>query len=166
MNNVINKSTIVEEIERLKSSSELVEVNIVLNYIEGLLNQLDYPEVVEIQQYIADWIEKAKTIGYNIEGAMENAPEGVSNWLELSNIDVFANAWVNGYKIKKEKRYTVKIKNLKALFCYLAYIVDEDYWCLHSCEQDGITIKHTRKELEDAGFSWVFNCEGVEVKEL
>lgn len=56
MNNVINKSTIVEEIERLKSSSELVEVNIVLNYIEGLLNKLDYPEVVEIQQYIADWI--------------------------------------------------------------------------------------------------------------
>lgn len=141
----------------------MVEVKTVLSYIEGLFNLLDEPELAQIQQYIADWIEKAKTIGYNIKGAMENAPEEVSNWLELSNIDVFANAWVNGYKIKKEKRYIVKIKNLKAIFCYLAYIVDEDYWCLHSCEQDGITIKHTRKELEDAGFSW---CSTVNVLKL
>lgn len=25
---------------------------------------------------------------------------------------------------------------------------------------------HTRKELEEAGFGWVFDCEGVEVKEV
>lgn len=26
--------------------------------------------------------------------------------------------------------------------------------------------KFTRKELEDAGFGWVFDCEGVEVEEV
>nr|DAO09866.1 MAG TPA: hypothetical protein [Caudoviricetes sp.] len=30
----------------------------------------------------------------------------------------------------------------------------------------GVRVAHTRKELEDANFGWVFNCEGVEVKEV
>ena len=35
-----------------------------------------------------------------------------------------------GYTVEKEKRYLVKMKNLRALFCYLAYIPDEGYWTL------------------------------------
>nr|DAV41609.1 MAG TPA: hypothetical protein [Caudoviricetes sp.] len=30
----------------------------------------------------------------------------------------------------------------------------------------GVRVAHTRKELEDADFGWVFDCEGVEVKEV
>lgn len=29
-----------------------------------------------------------------------------------------------------------------------------------------VTGDYTRKELEDAGFGWVFDCEGVEVQEV
>ena len=29
-----------------------------------------------------------------------------------------------------------------------------------------IVIKHTRKQLEEAGFGWVFDCEGMEVEEV
>ena len=25
---------------------------------------------------------------------------------------------------------------------------------------------HTRKELEDANFGWVFDCEGIEIEEV
>lgn len=25
---------------------------------------------------------------------------------------------------------------------------------------------HTRKELEEAGFGWVFSCEGIEIEEV
>lgn len=27
-------------------------------------------------------------------------------------------------------------------------------------------VKHTREMLEKAGFGWVFDCEGIEVKEV
>lgn len=27
-------------------------------------------------------------------------------------------------------------------------------------------VIHTRKELEEAGFGWVFDCEGIEIKEV
>ena len=31
---------------------------------------------------------------------------------------------------------------------------------------DGYETEHTRKKLEDAGFGWVFDCPGVEAKEV
>lgn len=33
-------------------------------------------------------------------------------------------------------------------------------------EVSGYRTKHTRKELEEAGFGWVFDCPGVEVEEV
>lgn len=83
-----------------------------------------------------------------------------------SNQETFARAWLDGFEIEKEKRYLVKMKNLRALFCYLAYIPDEGYWNLMASGGKSIVIKHTRKQLEEAGFDWVFNCEGIEIEEV
>ena len=27
-------------------------------------------------------------------------------------------------------------------------------------------VKHTRKELEEAGFGWVFDCPGIDIEEV
>ena len=37
-----------------------------------------------------------------------------------------------------------------------------------SIEHDGFTVRthHTRKELEKASFGWIFDCKGIEVKEV
>ena len=37
------------------------------------------------------------------------------------------------------------------------------FWC---GEWHPFRTKFTRKQLEDAGFGWVFDCPGVEVKEV
>ena len=60
----------------------------------------------------------------------------------------------------------MKMKNLRALFCYLAYISDEGYWTFMASGGKSIVIKHTRKELEDAGFGEVFNCPLFEIEEV
>lgn len=66
-----------------------------------------------IPQFVADWIEEAREITYNIRGAIEMAPNGrVKDWLELKNVNLFAEAWVNGYAVEKEKRYLVKVKGV------------------------------------------------------
>ncbi len=40
-------------------------------------------------------------------------------------------------------------------------------WWFGSAEQMGnVKSKHTRKELEEAGFGWVFDCEGIEIEEV
>lgn len=81
--------------------------------------------------------------------------------MELYNVEVFAKDWVNGYTIEpeKEKRYTVVTKVTKQPLYYNA--MDKKLFF----SMGGLATKFTRKELEEAGFGWVFDCSGIEVQE-
>lgn len=72
-----------------------------------------------------------------------------------------------GYEVEKEPRYTVRLKGLTSKRSYLNYLIDDDRWYLND-EVSSVAARtqHTRKELEANGFEWVFNCEGIEVKEV
>lgn len=66
-----------------------------------------------------------------------------------------------GYEVEKENQYVVTLKNRQPL-------VKSQSGSILYFSQD-ITAgnyKVTRKELEDAGFGWVFDCEGVEIEEV
>lgn len=123
-----------------------------------------------IPYYIADYLEKVKSEGdLTVVGAVNEAPDGeVSDWLILENVNTFAKAWVNGYEVEKEKRYTVTIKAV--LSQHLGrYYLNEELTPQFSRVQftiNGERPTFTRKELEDTGFGWVFSCQGVEVKEV
>lgn len=121
-----------------------------------------------IPRFIADWIVQAKEDGYNIAGAINEAPKGeVDDWLELENVDIFAEAWVNGYHIEKEKRYFVKMKGMDKEFVVLKLDKIRDSWYLgNDTEYSYTEIAHTRKELEEAGFEEVFNSPLFEVEEV
>ena len=66
-----------------------------------------------------------------------------------------------GYEVEEEKRYIVGLKNGQPLvkaplggnFYFNQNITAGNY-------------KATRKELEEAGFGWVFDCEGIEIEEV
>ena len=88
---------------------------------------------------------------------MESYENGLENF---ENRDTFARAWLDGYEVNKEKRYLVK---LKAVDQYLVSVKDENFL---GFLQSRLRSKFTRKELEDAGFGWVFDCEGIEIEEI
>lgn len=79
-----------------------------------------------------------------------------------------ANMHQFGYEVEEEKRYTVKVKGIAEAYNCLNYnTVQKMYSISTTTELGGVyIIKFTRKELEDAGFGWVFDCPGVEVKEV
>lgn len=131
------------------------------------LNEIDTKKVT-VPQSVADWIEEAKKEEYSIFGAISKAPKGeVKGWLELQNVEIFAEAWVNGYEVEKEKRYYVRLKGVDENYNYLNRINHLDAWCLTEIKTDKkFRTTHTRKELEDAGFGWVFDCPGMEVEEV
>lgn len=121
-----------------------------------IVDQIDETEKPVIPQFVADWIEVCKEhLTTSLYTAMNpNFMKGNSQSFDLilwikktSNQDIFARAWLDGYDVEQEKRYRIKMKNEE----YYRTIVTGDY---------------TRKELEDAGFGWVFDCEGVEVQEV
>ena len=69
-------------------------------------------------------------------------------------------AILDGYEVNKEKRYLVK---LKAVDQYLVSVKDENFL---GFLQSRLRSKFTRKELEKAGFGWVFDCPGIEIEEV
>lgn len=120
-----------------------------------------------IPWYIADYLEKVKSEGdLTVVGAVNEAPDGrVSDWLFLENVNTFAKAWVNGYEVEKETKYRVKMK-ASHYNGFPQFLCEEDRGIFWGSVFDCRKTIFTRKELEDADFGWVFDCEGVEVKEV
>ena len=136
-----------------------------VSYAEDLYDSF-FPNPV-IPWYIADYLEKVKSEGdLTVVGAVNEAPDGrVRDWLFLERVNTFAQAWVNGYEVEKEMKYTVTMKNVSynGHPQFLCTGIRETFW---SCGAGFRKTKYTRKELEDADFGWVFDCPGVEVKEV
>ena len=117
------------------------------------------PQKPVVPQYIADFIEEQKkhglTLSYSIDASMS---DGVAEWY-WDNPELFARAWLDGYEVEKEKRYTVKLKNTND---YLNQ-TEVGFHFYDNCRNNG---KFTRKEIEDANFGWVFDCPGIEIEEV
>ena len=135
------------------------------------LKQLDEPkEKVTLPRPVANWISCVRGRNKTLHFALENAPEEVNLWFcedEKNRQNVFADAWVNGYHIEKEKRYIVKVKGVEEGYNYLNRRISLDSWFFSGeSEPLDFSVKHTRKELEEAGFEEVFNSPLFEVKEV
>ena len=135
------------------------------------LKQLDEPEKVTIPQFVADWIEECKNDDFHLFGAMEAISlnqKKLDYWFrEDDNMELFARAWLDGYEVEEEKRYLVKMKGIDTDFNSLNRHRNENYWIFSSKDKNTLyQTHHTRKELEEAGFGWVFDCEGIEVEEV
>lgn len=127
---------------------------------------------VKIPQFIADYIEYAKNEDYHLLGAMNEARshknKNIEDWLHTDdNMELFARAWLDGYEVEKEKRYSVKMEDIKTNFNFLNRNIAENCW-IFSSKDEGITyqVYHTRKELEKAGFGWIFDCPGIKIEEV
>lgn len=138
-------------------------------YKQGKLEGAMEREKVVVPQFVADWIERSKQEKRNLRNALNNGGEKMRLWfLDLENYDTFARAWLDGYEVEKEKRYLVKIKGFNSKYTILTYIERVNQWLFSERKSDPAFYKkiHTLKELEQAGFGWVFDCDGIEIKEV
>lgn len=170
----MNIQELIKEYEGVPFS--IVSINEVLED----LKQLDEPQKPVVPQFVADWIEYCKNTFLSIARALAVSEDDFYNYANqkdrldllyflgsMINQEKFARAWIDGYTVEKEKRYLVKIIGIKDYDSYLNYRKKENIWTIESkMETDIIRTKHTRKELEDAGFGWIFSCEGIEVEEV
>lgn len=119
--------------------------------------------------YFLDRIDE--TYFFKKEGDAMNSSsihKEVDEWLYTdNNMELFARAWLDGYEVEKEKRYKVVMLNIASSGGVLTRIKHDDSWIW--IDTLGTIVEgrtHTRKELEDAGFGWVFDCPGLEVEEV
>lgn len=137
----------------------------------NLIKQLEESQPVKVPQCVADVIEGAREHSPELEDALHyacsNGSQEFTEWYQKkSNRDLFARAWLDGCEVEEEKRYVVKVKgNIKENMLVYGEFV-ERYFFTKSSSLYNVIYSHTRKELEEAGFGWVFDCEGVEVQEV
>lgn len=133
------------------------------------LKQLYEPQKVVVPQFVADYIEFQKKNNFHVYGAMrvieDHYDKRVPEWFYEKNIEKFVLAWIFGYEVGKEKRYRVKIKGKikENLLVYGLGIGRYFFAITYDITKRG---EHTRKQLEEAGFGWVFDCEGIEIEEV
>ena len=153
--------------------------------LEGSMIPYEEPQKVKVSEEEAKFLE---TFDFNCESDVTTALFHVSRtgWgyylkdnngidlkdlseglRELENRKRLIKAILDGYEVKKEKRYRVKAKGVYHHSSVLKldsitgrwFFGSEKYMC-------GSLGKHTRKELEDAGFGEVFNSPMFEVEEV
>lgn len=134
-----------------------------------MIEQLDEPQKTVVPQFVADWIETCKENNIiSLSGAFEYAKEEVDTWLsDWTNQETFARAWLDGYEIEEEKRYLVKVKGVIEYAECLKYGEGCRGWMFGMDNNFRNTRNaHTKNQLEEAGFGWVFDCEGIEIEEV
>lgn len=158
----MNKQELIERLNDFKvpfgDESEYVKIDTAIK----LASELDEPQKVQVPQFVADWINKAKGWGKTLYYALDHSPEEVNLWFcedEVNRQNIFARAWLDGYTVEKEKRYLVKLKNIND---YLN--TTETGFHFYNKWRNNETF--TRKELEEANFGWVFDCPGIEIEEV
>lgn len=142
--------------------------------VGGMLKKF---EKVTIPQFAADWYEEHKDdFEIALFRCIDHIPsvydEGDLNefeeWIidgETKPFQTLVNMHQFGYTVEEEKRYTVKIKGVACP--YLNYDTINELW-FYNQKIEGVytKTKHTRKELEKAGFGEVFNSPLFEVEEV
>lgn len=152
-----------------------------------LIEQLDEPQKVTIPQFVANWIANVKRNGFKFRNSSRFyeeivpsddayrvmyyilresiAGEAIRIWVN-ANRDTFARAWLDGYEIEKEPKYRISMPKARNHKNHAQILREEDgkmFWC---GEWYRFKTKFTRKQLEEAGFGWVFDCEGIEIEKV
>ncbi len=161
--------------EAIQTLSKVGKISV--SYAEDLYDSF-FPKPV-VPQCVADWYEGHKdelevNLYREVCRSEENYECGVltdfQEWLisgKANPFSVLVNMHQFGYEVEKELRYTVRIKGLSGKGIYLNRIVKDNEWVISdSFENDDVRVCNTREELEKTGFGWVFDCPGVEVKEV
>lgn len=162
--------------EAIQTLSKVGKISV--SYAEDLCDSF-FPKPA-IPQFVADWIKYCKFTNVNLGRALfisdidfynYESQEDCSKLKEFlgteTNQETFALAWTLGYEVEKEPKYIVEFKGIDDNYKFLNYGTSFKDWTFDDSKgAKGVRVAHTRKELEDAGFGWVFNCEGIEIEEV
>lgn len=178
----MKKQELIEKINAIPWDEGLVVDTLKINRagLLQLIEQLDEPQKVTVPQFVAGWLNYCKLTGVDLYHAFEMGDLYLGNYAYQkdysklkgyfeteNNQDLFARAWLDGYEVEKEKRYKVVMPNVSSSGGVLTRIKHDDSWIW--IDTLGTIIEgrtHTRKELENAGFGWVFDCPGIEIEEV
>lgn len=136
----MNKQEALKRIEAQKET--IIELTgwAVFRYIGALIEQLDEPQPVKVPQFVADWIEEKRDMGWKLAQMLLQAGlnEQYGRWV-VDNQELFARAWLDGYEVEKEPKYTVMVKGISGYGRYLnKALLSKEYFLHQKTKSVGI----------------------------
>ena len=175
----MNKQELIEKYEVYENGLLDFGAKIACQNFLKDLKQLDEPQPVKVKQFVADWYEENKDdfegnlyrCTHNIPSTFDGAKlNEFERWFLIASTKSFqtlVNMHQFGYEVEEDKRYLVKVKGVCGNHETLNCEKHSKKWLFSDREENSLyKTKHTRKELEEAGFGWVFDCEGIEIEEV
>ena len=164
----MNKKELIEKYEYLNHDCfRRVDTSEVLKD----LKQLDEPEKVKIPQFVADWIKYCKNTFLSLARSLMIEEVDFYNYANQEdhsrlidffgsgiNQETFARAWLDGYEVEKEPKYTVKFKATNQYLC------DDDGIGLHI--SPSFRSNFRKSDLEKLSLTEVFDSPLFEVEEV
>ena len=180
----IKLKDVIARIKKLDLGTQEVWLNEILNelgseygafkykagYEQGKFDGAIEREKVTVPQFVADWYEEYKDdFEYNIWDYVfmfeKQEETSFKKWFNDSKTKPFqtlVNMHQFGYEVEKEKQYEVILCNGQSL--KTVYRQGNDRLDFEKVYGD--LERFTRKQLEDAGFGWMFDCPGIEIEEV
>lgn len=168
----MNVQRLIEKYKKLEGVWDAEGAELARQIFLQDLEQLDKPKTVKVKQFVADWYEENKD---DFEGNLFRCVHNIPSIFDGAKLNEFERWFLNastkpfktlvnmhqfGYEVEKEKRYTVVMKTTKQPLYY--NVPNKKLFF----SMGGLATKFTRKELEEAGFSEVFNSPLFEVEEV
>ncbi|EBF5204020.1 DUF1642 domain-containing protein [Listeria monocytogenes] len=123
-----------------------------LLFSDNAVAKVEEQELVVVPQFVADWINHCKQKVYDLFLSMDYEDSDMSyemyNWLTFSdeNQEIFARAWLDGYEVKKEPLYYIKLINKPT--GYLNVRSDGAYFLGGSGQTSGVKTEFTKAEID------------------
>lgn len=168
---------LITRYERVNNFSNKVSLEKVIKD----LNELNESQKVAIYEYVAEWIDYCKLTGVSLTNSITINEVNFYNYANQSDLpklkeflsqednqEIFIRAWFNGYRNEySENKYVVRISSITSCHNVLTFHTLNDTWLFWYYDPSNKNKQeHTRKELEENGFSWVFDCPGIEIEEV
>ena len=132
----------------------------------------------KVPQVVADWYEENKD---DFEGNLFRYIINISSIFDGAKLNEFDRWFLNastkpfqtlvnmhqfGYDVDEEKHYKIEVKGVSENSVLIHDKTEECWFFEDDNNEDTIYVYHTRKELEEAGFGWVFDCPGIKIEEV
>lgn len=160
----MNKQELEKQAEALYT-----DVRSFLDNTFELIDQIHEPQQVVLPKFVAEWIEYAKAENFPLRQALDHwsMSKELEKWFQYSyNQETLARGWLDGYEVEKEQLYIVEFPTGQQLYKNYPSGSSKEQIVIKFAnpkDKDGHFIK---RELEEAGFGWVFDCSGVKVVEV
>lgn len=132
----------------------LTKIDTYKNDIDKIIQKLEQQNIIEIPQFVADWIEENKDM-YNLYGVFRkihtgSMPSEVVRWFNQSpteNSYILARAWLDGYTIKQQS-YEFPLPHLETTDGWQQYLTLKNGTFFASRKTEGLKQSWSNDELK------------------